>query len=231
MADALKKVGFTSFIYNDLSTKDDMEKVVDWFFNQVKTDDTVWIYYAGHGVQQSSKNYLFPTQVSSNTPDLSQTLPAQNVMKKMSKRKGVNIMVLDTCRSSQKSEIRDDLVEVGGGDILIVFSTASGKASPAGSLVGKLSAKEGNLKEDSPKEGGLKEGSPLAKYLVAGIKQLGWLPLENLFQTVGTQVRAEYEDSEHPKYQDSFVYVYGWTGRQRFCLSRCIDTQNITITP
>ncbi|GEM_PF-2170256 len=207
VAVALQKSGFTTFIYNDLSSRTDMERAVDYFFRQVDGDDTVWIYYAGHGVQENGKNYLLPTQAKINAQTLSdQALPAQAVMQKMSKRNGVNIMVLDTCRSPIRTPTHD-LAEVGGGNVLIVFSTASGKESP---------------------EGQPGEGSPLAKYLVAGINQLPWLSLEDLFQEVGTQVRAEY--SKQSKYQDSFVYVYGWTGK-RFCLSRCLDNQNITITP
>ncbi len=209
VAVALQKAGFTSFIYNDLSSKANMEKALHYFFSQVDDDDTVWIYYAGHGVQENGKNYLLPTQAQMSSQTLSdQALPAQAIMQKMSNRKGVNIMVLDTCRSpSPRRTPTHDLVEVGGGNVLIVFSTASGQKSP---------------------EGQPGEGSPLAKYLVGGLHQLPWVPLEDLFQQVGTQVRDEY--SKQPKYQDSFVYVYGWTGK-RFCLSRCLDSQNITITP
>jgi len=204
IAVALQKSGFTTFIYNDLSSKTNMERAVDYFFRQVGDDDTVWIYYAGHGIQENGKNYLLPTQAKIDRQTLSdQALPAQAVMQKMSKRNGVNIMVLDTCRDPLGTPTHD-LTEVGGGNVLIVFSTASGNESPEDQL-------------DQPGE-----GSPLAKYLVAGINQLPWVSVEDLFQQVGTQVRAEYSNS--------FVYVYGWTGK-RFCLSRCLDNQNITITP
>ncbi len=208
VAVALQKSGFTTFIYNDLSSKTNMERAVDYFFRQVGDDDTVWIYYAGHGIQEEGKNYLLPTQPNNSKALSERALPAQVIMQKMSERKqnGVNIMVLDTCRSPIRTPTHD-LTEVGGGNVLIVFSTASGNKSP---------------------EGQPGEGSPLAKYLVAGINQLPWVSVEDLFQQVGTQVRAEY--SKQSKYQNSFVYVYGWTGK-RFCLSRCLDNQNITITP
>lgn len=206
VAKALQKTGFTTLTYKNLPSKTEMEEAMKDFFKHVGDDDIVWVYYAGHGIQENGKNYLLPTQTNPSQTLSDQAFPAQAIMNNMSKRKGMNIIVLDTCRTPGENSTHD-LVEVGGNDVLIMFSTASGKKSP---------------------EGQPGKGSPLSKYLVAGINQYPWSPLEDLFQEVGTQVRTEY--SKQAEYQDSFVYVYGWTGRS-FCLSHCLGTQNITITP
>jgi hypothetical protein len=154
---------------------------------------------------------------------LEQGMSAQDVMEKLSKskdknkkeRNGINVIVLDTCRNFSQVEAdrkslaeQRKLVEVGGSsNTFIVFSTSSGEKSP---------------------EGEPGEGSPFARYLQAAIENYHWLPLEDLFQEVGEDVRAKY--SEHNKYKDAWVYVYGSAGRH-FCLSRCLSSQNITVTP
>jgi hypothetical protein len=210
IATALKRAGFTAFIYHDLPTKDNMKKAVNYFISQAQRThaEVVWLYYAGHGIQQLGKNYLIPTQVAKtgSTEELqAQAMTAQEVMTDMQNKLAkttTKILVLDTCRGQLKPE-ENNLTLVGGGDnVIVVFSTSAGNFSP-------------NV-------------SPLAKYLVAGIKQTPWQPLEDLLQEVGRATREEYSKSS--EFKDNFVYVYGWAGR-RFCLSRCLDTQHPTINP
>lgn len=211
---ALQKAGFKSFVYTDLSSKVNMQKAFDTFLRQVKPkdNDIVWFYYAGHGVQESERNYLIPTQIdirSNDAEELAQkAMSAQYIMEQLQQhhKGGINIIVLDTCRSrldnkSNATEPKNDLVGVGGGNVLVVFSTKSG--------------------EDAQDEAG--NNSPLAKYLLQGIDQQSWQPLEKVLQEVGNEVRTQ----THGKQQ---VYVYGWAGKP-FCLSRCLNPQNITITP
>lgn len=214
---ALQKAGFKSFVYTDLSSKVNMQKALDTFLRQVKPkdDDIVWFYYAGHGVQENERNYLIPTQIdirSNDTEELARkAMSAQYIMEQLQQhhKGGINIIVLDTCRSrldkANATEPKNDLVGVGGGNVLVVFSTKSG--------------------EDAQDEAGSKlaENSPLAKYLIQGINQQSWQPLEKVLQTVGEEVRIQTKEQQQ-------VYVYGWVGKP-FCLSRCLNTQNVTITP
>jgi hypothetical protein len=212
VAKTLQKAGFTSFIYHNLASKQEMEGVVDEFLKLVGDEDIVWFYYAGHGVQsEDGKSYLIPTKAKINAEeDLpNKAMSAQYVMQKFyekgeRKNKGINLFVLDTCRNSiygKFTELKSDLVGVGGGNVMAVFSTKANEGAAEG------------------KKG---ETSPFAKYLIEGVNRWHWQPLEDVLQAVGKDVRENVNGQQ--------VYVYGWVGVP-FCLSRCLGTQNITITP
>lgn len=214
IATALKRAGFTSFVYTDLSSKQDMETAFNSFLTLLDDDDIAWFYYAGHGVQYQGKSYLIPTQadIPSSEPEQlpKKAMLAQDVMKILyekghRKNQGINLIVLDTCRDdsyTQAEELKEDLVGVGGGNVMVVFSTKAGEKSG---------------------EGRPGKNGPLAKALIEGIKQWHWQPLEDVLQSVGEGVRKGTAEQQQ-------VYVYGWVGKP-FCLSRCLGTQNITITP
>ncbi|EDN70075.1 Peptidase C14, caspase catalytic subunit p20 [Beggiatoa sp. PS] len=210
VADSLKKAGFTSFIFENLPSKGAMEQALESFLRLVDDNDIVLFYFAGHGVQEDGKSYLIPTKAKTlSKADLAKnTFPAQYVMQKLyakgeRKKEGINIFVLDTCRTPHSpdfSELKGDLVSVGGGNTMVIFSTKANKQSA---------------------EGEKGTNSPFAKSLIEGISRWHWRPLEDMLQAVGKSVR-EKEEQE--------VYVYGWVGKP-FCLSHCLGTKNITITP
>lgn len=211
VAESLQKAGFTSFIFQDLLSKEVMEQALERFLSLVDDDDIVLFYFAGHSVQAEGKSYLIPTKAKTpKKSDLAKyTFPAQEVMQKLyakgnRKEEGINIFVLDTCREpySNFAELKDDLVGVGGGNTMVIFSTKAGEKSA---------------------EGERDKNSPFALYLVEGIKRWHWLPLEDVLQAVGQEVRANTPSEQQ-------VYVYGWVGKP-FCLSSCLGTKNITITP
>jgi len=217
VAKALQKAGFTSFIYNDLTSKDEMERAVDAFILLLKEEDkqddaVVWFYYAGHGVQgEDGKSYLVPTgaAIRSNSNSDKEfdenTMSAQYKLYDKGERKdeGISIFVLDTCRNSSQGKftsLKSDLVSVGGGTVTVVFSTKANEVSKDGVTL-----------------------SPFAENLIDGINRYHWQPLEDVLQEVGKEVRKDTSDQQQ-------VYVYGWVGK-KFCLSQCLDTQTITITP
>ena len=211
VAASLKKAGFTSFIFQDLPSKGAMEQAFKAFLELVDDNDIVLFYFAGHGVQESGKSYLIPTNAMTPAKEYldQNAFPAQYVMERLYKKgdrkeKGINIFVLDTCRNPYKnpSELKDDLVGVGGGNTMVIFSTKSGEEAA---------------------EGEKGKNSPFARFLVEGINQWHWRPLEDVLQAVGKDVREKTPSEQQ-------VYVYGWVGKP-FCLSQCLGTQNITITP
>jgi len=117
---------------------------------------------------------------------------------------------LDTCRTGVNShsyELDGDLVSVGGGNVMVVFSTKAGESAA----------------DSTDAE---KNHSPFAKALIEAIHRYHWQPLEDILQEVGQSVN-EWAKENNKQQQ---VYVYGWVGKP-FCLSRCLNTKSITITP
>jgi len=201
VAEALKKADFISLVYKDVTSKAQMEKVFDDFKGLINDGDTVLFYYAGHGSQKEGKSYLYSTQDEEG-------MDAQQVMRGLREKNknGTNIIILDTCRlieNTSYKELQGDLVSVGGGNAMVVFSTKAGKNASDG-------------------EKGDKNG-PFASALIDGIHRYHWKPLEDVLQEVG---KAVNEDT----HKEQQVYVYGWIGKE-FCLSNCLGTQNITVTP
>jgi hypothetical protein len=208
VADALKKAGFTSFIYTDLTSKAEMDKAFDAFLKLVSGNDIVWFYYAGHGKQEDGKNSLEAVQGEGG-------MSAQDVMRKLNDKNkdGINIIILDTCRTGANShsyELKGDLVSVGGGNVMVVFSTKAGESAA-------------DKCESINKE---KKHSPFANALIEAIHRYHWQPLEDTLQEVGQAVNKKMKECN----QQQQVYVYGWVGKP-FCLSSCLNTRSITITP
>ncbi len=87
VANALKKAGFTSFIYKDLSSKDEMDKVLEEFLKLVSGNDIVWFYYAGHGRQKDGKSSLEAVRGEGG-------MSAQDVMKKLNEKNKEGIKTL-----------------------------------------------------------------------------------------------------------------------------------------
>jgi len=201
VANALKKAGFTSFIYKDLSSKEEMDKVLEEFLKLVSGNDIVWFYYAGHGRQKDGKSSLEAVRGEGG-------MSAQDVMKKLNEKnkEGINIVILDTCRPiHDPNQELGDLVSVGGGNVMVVFSTKAGESAA----------------DSTDAE---KNHSPFANALIEAIHRYHWQPLEDTLQEVGQAV------NEKMKGKQQQVYVYGWVGKP-FCLSRCLNTRSITITP
>jgi hypothetical protein len=135
-------------------------------------------------------------------------MSAQDVMKKLNEKnkEGINIVILDTCRPiHDPNQELGDLVSVGGGNVMVVFSTKAGESAA----------------DSTDAE---KNHSPFANALIEAIHRYHWQPLEDTLQEVGQAV------NEKMKGKQQQVYVYGWVGKP-FCLSRCLNTRSITITP
>ncbi len=201
VAEVLKQANFTSLVYTDVPSKAQMEKVFNDFKELVNEGDTILFYYAGHGSQKEGNSYLDATKDEEG-------MDAQLVMSGLrdKNKDGINIIILDTCRpiDGKSEELQGDLVRVGGGNAIVVFSTKAGK-----------NASDAVEKDD--------ENSPFAHAIIEGIQRYHWQPFEDVLQTVGKAVKESTKEEQQ-------VYVYGWVGKE-FCLSNCLGTQNITITP
>ena len=71
VAGTLTGLGFK--LYTDkpitnIKNRNDFERTVNGFANNLKSGDIVFIYYSGHAMQISGRNYLVPTQLKEHTP-------------------------------------------------------------------------------------------------------------------------------------------------------------------
>jgi len=93
---------------------------------------------------------------------------------------------------------------------MVVFSTKAGESAADSTTADSTDVEK-------------KDRSPFAKALIEDIQRYHWQPLEDTLQKVGQAVNETMKGKQQ-------VYVYGWVGKP-FCLSRCLNTRSITITP
>ncbi len=62
MRDELKKLGF-DVVYRQDANRKEMNKAVDAFTSKIAANTVGMVFYAGHGVQIDSNNYLLPVDI------------------------------------------------------------------------------------------------------------------------------------------------------------------------
>ncbi len=139
MAAALRELGYRVFEGIDLPRRETLELIRE-FGNALGPEDLALFYYAGHGVQIGSSNYLLPVDAAPGTrPELIEAgIRIQAVLKTMENRARTRIVILDACRNNPF--LRDDegrslgatrgllRMEAGVGSF-IAFSTEPGNVA------------------------------------------------------------------------------------------------------
>ena len=101
---------------------------------QVQGADVALFYYAGHGFQVSSSNYLVPVDATiRNRDDVSQnTVELRSIIQDLENSKGIHLVFLDACRNNPlpasaeagSNPIQNGLARVGNAaGFLISFAT------------------------------------------------------------------------------------------------------------
>ena len=101
-AKALENFGFTVALHTDIRAQEFKTAVFE-FTNQVETGAEVIFYYAGHGVQFGSSNYLLPTDVGAdNSEDVKVTsFELQQILNAISQKQvKFSLAVIDACRDN-----------------------------------------------------------------------------------------------------------------------------------
>ena len=137
---SLRDIGFT--VYQGLDTsKSQMDALLKKFSADIIGAKAALVYYAGHGVQKDSNNYLLPIDLKVQTEDsLDQgAMQLSIIEKQISQQSGsrINVIILDACRDNPIPDILKKLATTrsiaassglaettGGLDTLIIFSTA-----------------------------------------------------------------------------------------------------------
>lgn len=145
VAVALRAHGFDVTQANDL-TRADMLNTLREFRDVADRSDIAMVYYAGHGMEISGRNYLVPidARITDERDARLEMIELQDVMSQMSGAKRMKTVVLDACRDNPfvTGMKRTDtgrnvgrglaLVENAGADTLIAYAAAAGEITPDG---------------------------------------------------------------------------------------------------
>jgi uncharacterized caspase-like protein len=102
MAENLQGVGYQVTLNLDLSERE-MKTVLRNFSAQVEGGDEVVFFFAGHGVQLGSSNYLLPIDVvgESEAQIKDEAIQLQRILDDMSDRKAkLTLAMIDACRDN-----------------------------------------------------------------------------------------------------------------------------------
>lgn len=102
LAAALKRTGFTVTLKKNANLQEMVESIED-FGNSLKRGGVGLFYYAGHGVQVNSVNYLLPinARINKESDVRFQAVEAGRILAEMENaNNGLNIVILDACRDN-----------------------------------------------------------------------------------------------------------------------------------
>lgn len=98
----LSELGYKVTVKNDLTEKD-MKATLRQFKNDLEGGDEVVFFYAGHGVQLGSTNYLLPVDVKGDSEDQvrDDAIQLQRLLDDMNEKKvKLTLAVIDACRDN-----------------------------------------------------------------------------------------------------------------------------------
>lgn len=186
IAETLRKVGFTligSRAQLDLD-KPTFDKAIQTFGNELIGADVALFYYAGHGVQIRSVNYLVP--VSANPvreADVDFQMVDVNLILRQMEGSGtkLNLVILDACRNNP----------FGGRGLRGTESGLAQIRAPEGTLL-SYATQPGNVALD-----GTGNNSPYSAALAQTMLKPG-LDIFQTFNQVGVQVKRATGGSQQP---------------------------------
>lgn len=125
MAAELRNAGFEVSLHKDLTYRA-MVKAVDAFTSGITGGDEVVVFFAGHGVQLKSGNYLLPTDIEPDSAaEVEKTAYALDDLKdKLSDAKpAFSLVIADACRAPLEGKVR----AISGGRGLSAVEPAKGQ--------------------------------------------------------------------------------------------------------
>jgi uncharacterized caspase-like protein len=169
MAAVLRKLGFEVIEKIDADERR-MKAAINDFSKKLRRSDIGLFYYAGHGMQINSNNYLIPVgaDISSESDVEFEAVNAGRVLGKMREAGNrLNIVILDACRDNPfKRTFRTQAQGLSQMD------------APKGTII-VYATSPGNVAED-----GQGRNSPYTKHLLANIARPD-LPINQVFNEVG----------------------------------------------
>jgi len=190
MKNLLESKGF-EVIYKEDSSKRDMRKTLNEFYEKIRAGGVGLFYFSGHGIEVDGQNYLVPidAKLEEKSDVEFEAISLNKITKKMQNAKNrLNIVILDACRNDPFSR------SLGTGGLA--------KVEPIGLFV-SYSTGAGSVASD----GKAGENGLFTKYLIKNMKRS--LNLQDVFQ----QTR---EDVYIASNQKQFPAIYNQTINGKF---------------
>jgi len=190
VADLLAGQGYDVTLLKDAS-KRDFEGLMQRVLFDVDRETEVLFYYAGHGVQIGSENYLIPTDAQlDQVDDLPfETVSVGSLVSILGARARLQIVILDSCRNNPFAGVK--LQDSLGPDVREVETGFASLAAPVNSYV-VFSTSPGEVALD-----GAGDNSPFATAFLQAAS-LGSIPLTDVFDNVRREVFVETEGVQVP---------------------------------
>lgn len=143
MAETLEELGFEVITLLDANYAE-MRKTIQAFSNKIDETDVALFYFAGHGLQVESKNYLIPVdaEFKNGANDVEfESIDVEQLIKVMNfagRKERLNMIVLDACRNNpfrswdRSGESGLARMSAPSGTI-VAYSTAPGSVASDGS--------------------------------------------------------------------------------------------------
>jgi uncharacterized caspase-like protein len=188
IAAALGGMGFAVMLGTD-QDEDGFAQLLDDFGTSARGAEVALFFYAGHGVQLDSENYLIPVDARLDTRLAlkRETFPLNDIMESMAGAE-VSLIFVDACRSFP---IEGTFFATGNERITRVNGPAPVEAAP-NSFIG-FSASPGQVALD-----GVTANSPFASAMLEFLPQSG-LSVAAMFTSVASRVRDATRGAQVPQ--------------------------------
>ena len=184
ISEELKRQGFETYLFQNLKVED-VPALKKQLEERLKRNTRLVFYYAGHGVQLESKNYLLPINASFKNAETvaNQSLYLGDILQTIQKaRPRLSVVVLDACRDNPFGS--DKLVAVNKGGLA--------RVDPPTSTVIFYATRPGGTASDGDEKNGL-----FTKSLLAELKKPE-VTLEVIFRRVSTAVYDFSKGDQEP---------------------------------
>jgi len=192
IAEALRRLGFTVTTGLDLD-RIKLESTIDSFIRSIGSEDTVLIYYSGHGMQIEGENYLIPIDFDASDPITAkyETFPVSKLVEGLQRRHArVSIVILDACRNNPfrvSRAVDRGLAPMSSAEgMYIAFATAPGSVA------------------DDNKNG---SNGLFTKYLLEEMAEPG-ISIDELFSKVREKVYNESNEHQLPWSSSSLIGTF-----------------------
>lgn len=209
LASVLSSLGFDVTLRTNLGIND-MRTEVRNFADKADTAEVALVYFAGHGIEMSGKNYLIPNDAELRRDrDLEhEALTLNLISNALEGAKRLRIIMLDACRNNPFSA----QMKLSGNRTRSV-SRGLAAVEPVGDSLIVYASKHGTVAEDG--EG---SNSPFAEALVKTLPTPG-LEISLMFRRVRDQVMKATNRRQQP-------FVYGSISGKEFYFKQSIKIEN-----
>ena len=145
VSQTLDSLGFDVMLGTDLKTRSEMFELIKEFGQKRSEYDVAFVYYAGHGIQIGSENFLLPiAETFESEFDVEDKgINLQFILRYLRLiNDKVNILVLDACRNNPFESLWNPMRSLSGGSGLakiptptgsiVAYSTEPGQTAPDG---------------------------------------------------------------------------------------------------